>query len=190
MFYRHVHLFVSIGSICKLVVLLFRCCVTLSENENESNHTEDSSVKTIIDIVHVMIELLRSVKTPLLSEPRYEECVAFLETEISATALHPRLLRTIAANPLHPHLVGAWWQIIALLPPSLEKTLMWPALTQLEQLTPESPRDLLAGLLAALAHWNQLPAFLESLVESSSLTTYVVVEILWFGVCFHTCERR
>ncbi|OQR97975.1 condensin-2 complex subunit G2 [Achlya hypogyna] len=159
-FYRHVHHFASIGSVCKLVVLLFKCLVEDVVGDNGPL------------LCDVMCTLLDSIVRPLYNDARYKDCVAFLAAEIPAEAI-----ATVFAAGNGP-VTARLWHVVANLPPLLQEDLIYHALTQLESFTETSCHTYLAGILRSLQHWGQLPTFLDTLVESLQSQSDVMDPVL------------
>ncbi|KDO22329.1 hypothetical protein SPRG_12790 [Saprolegnia parasitica CBS 223.65] len=159
-FYKNVHHFASIGSVCKLVVLLFKCL-------GEASMAELAPL-----LCDVMKTLLESVAGPLYHDPRYSECVTFLTTEIKSADI----AAVFEAND--KRVTARLWHVIALLPTTLQSDLIYHALTQLEGLTETSSRTYLAGILHSLQHWGQLPTFLDTLVESMQSQAEIMDPVL------------
>ncbi|OQS02288.1 condensin-2 complex subunit G2, partial [Thraustotheca clavata] len=155
-FYRNVYQFASVGSVCKLVVLLFKCL------------SEDIEEPIIVTACDVMLALLESIQAPLYKDRRYAECVAFLSSEISPSHL------VAVFQSAKPIVISRLWHIIANLPPNNQEDLLFHALTQLEKLNETSSKVYLAGILNALRRWGQLPTFLDTLVESFQSQTDIM----------------
>ncbi|KDO26009.1 hypothetical protein SPRG_08662 [Saprolegnia parasitica CBS 223.65] len=159
-FYKNVHHFASIGSVCKLVVLLFKCL------------GEDSMVELTPLLCDVMKTLLESVAGPLYHDPRYSECVEFLTAEIKSADI----AAVFEAND--KTMTVPLWHVIAVLPTTLQSDLIYHVLTQLEGLTETSSRTYLADILHILQHWGQLPTFLDTLVKSMQSQAEIMDPVL------------
>nr|CCA18167.1 condensin2 complex subunit G2 putative [Albugo laibachii Nc14] len=154
-FYRRVVVHTSVSSVCKLSALLFQWILSAYEPET---HLNDVSVSTRILVLHVIGKLLQSVSIQLQSDPKFKECVSFLQTHFKTEELLS-LLKAFEEPPTDSNAEGlcAIWHLIAVVGTvGSDRVFLEKMLSDLVRMDGSSSTSVLDGMVECLIQWKQL----------------------------------